>query len=87
MARDSNPITASIHKQENDRFSKMFIFTALINDRLACVCVCVFPAGILPKDGITNEGSTVSTVLPADGCSEYLLHHIASVVETVLKVM
>lgn len=35
--------------------------------------------GLPLQDGVTNEGKTVSTVLPAEGCWEYLLYHIMSV--------
>lgn len=51
-------------------------------------CVCVYfqtPRGLPLKDGITNEGRAVSTVLPADSCWEYRLYYIMSVEETVLK--
>lgn len=51
-----------------------------------CVFVFWLLVGLPQKDGIKNEGRTVFYVLPAGSCWEYLLYHIMSVAETVLKV-
>lgn len=95
----SNRITKSIYNQQGKKdcseesgFREKKVqtfFSASIKRQIGCVRVCIFrlPAGLPLKDGITNGGRTVSTVLPADGCWEYLLYHIMSVAETVLKVM
>ncbi len=96
----SNRITKSIYNQrgkKNTRILKDLDFDKIVRiyfqhidkRQIVCVYVCVFqlPVGLPLKDGITNKGRTVSPVLPADGCWEYLLYHIMSVAETVLKVI
>jgi len=53
---------------------------------LACQWTFWLPVGLPLRDGITEVGRTVSTVLPGD-CWQCLLNRVMSKAELVLKVM
>lgn len=93
----SNRITKSIYNQrgkKNNRILRDLDLGKIVRIYFQCIkkrqIVCVYfqtPRGLPLKDGITDEGRVVSTVLPADSCWEYRLYYIMSVAETVLKVI
>lgn len=84
----SNWITKSIYNQQGKKNTHIpkdpgsekgveIYFQCINKWQLVCMHAWLF-SDSPKKDGVTYEDRTVSTVLPADGCWEYLLHHIMS---------